>query len=258
MVPLGGGSSSSSSSDDEDGVAMSLFDFEPSSGDEVSAKEYGVRTFWDELFKQSPHYNSLNDIVQADGLTGQLQDAGHNNGGLLYVSALSSHNGAGYRLIGSVNEQPGSEPVYWMPWKKGRTVYAQRNWYENSKCRFFMTTQFSGCQFVITHNQVLHIAADADGAPDDATGSSARAAARTRVIGDAHHRRLSQSMAGSQRKYGYAFDGPKPEDEEAPRKLFKHALVFGMREPNGTWTYKAFTYTLSSHGVWQTLNVPEG
>jgi len=255
MVPLGGGKGSNS--DDEDCPEMNLFDFDPSPKSEAPVKKYGVRTFWDELFKQSEHVNTLGSIVQGDGLIGQLQDPGGNNGGLLYVSAIPMDGGASYRLVGSVIEEPGSEAVYWMPWKKGKTVYAQRNWYENSKCKFFMTSQFSGCQFVITHNQVLHIAADADGAPDDATGSSTRAAARERVIGNARHRSLSQSSASSQRKYGYGYDGPKPEDEYVPRKLFKNALVFGMRETDGSWTYKALIYTLSSYGVWQVLKVPD-
>ncbi|MGP0172717.1 hypothetical protein ACSVIJ_12620 [Pseudomonas sp. NCHU5208] len=162
-------------------------------------------------------------------------------------------------LSGSIEPTPGSVPAYWLPWKKGTTVYAQRHWFEKSKCQFFLTTKLTGCQFVITDNLVLHIASDANGAFDFDSGSGTRAAARTQIIGSAPHRKMSVTdhrvTGETQKHFGYGkydnFEG-RPKDSLRP-----HAFIFGMKQNSGRWIYKALTFSPGSMGVWETLVVPE-
>lgn len=223
--------------------------------------------FWDKLHGQSDGPNALGYIRDDLTLQGELKPPGENNGGLLYVSAF--RKGMSVTLSGSLMPVPGSVPAYWLPWKKGATVYAHRHWFERSKCQYFLTTKLTGCQFVITGSMVLHIASDANGALDFDSGSGTRAYARTQIIGDVPYRKMSVTdyrvTGENQKHFGYGkykdvkelkdvgdFEGV-PKDKNLLRP---HAFIFGMKQKSGRWIYKALTLSPGSKGVWETLVDP--
>jgi hypothetical protein len=121
-----------------------------------------------------------------------------------------------------------------MPWKSGHTVYAERRWFEDSKCDYFLTAQLSGCRFVVTGQHVLHIASDVNNADSGRSGSATRDAAEKVVTGGAWSRRLS--INGSD-LHGYSH----------------LALAFGIRQSDGSWTYKVLKYRAGQAGEWSTL-----
>jgi len=188
-------------------------------------------TFWDEL-KNAQGANQIGNITLPDSsLFGEeLKPPGQNNGGLIYVSAVPFKYGSGYKLIATPDlEHEGAVPVYWVPWKNGTTVYARRSWYENSICEYFMTTRLSGCRFVLTANEVLHIASNAGGALDGFLGSKTRHEVQRSLIGNVRSRRVSIGR-----------------EDDVNYKSF--ALVFGMRIARGRWIYKSLEYTLGQDG----------
>jgi hypothetical protein len=102
-----------------------------------------------------------------------------------------------------------------------------------------MTTQLSGCRFVITESRVMHVASDVLGAgPED---SRIRDKAELPLVDGARTvRRMSFT----------ALEGYRSVKK---RELNGRALVFGMRTPSG-WVYKALWYTTgSTEGTWVTL-----
>ena len=190
--------------------------------------------FWTGLHAQVGD-NTLGNIILGEGLQEELKLPGSNNGGLMYVCAEKLQRGAhGYHLTGTHSPVcDNSVPVYWMPWKSHSTVYAERAWFERSKCAYFMTSQLTGCRFVVTDSQVLHVASNVDFAPSGVTGSPVRDQAEQAVTGGARSRRFSING----REQGYN----------------KCALAFGMRK-DGIWTYKALKYKLGDEGgEWVTL-----
>jgi hypothetical protein len=198
----------------------------------------GERAFWNPLLFAA---NGKNDprmgmISLLDGLQHELRDPGQNNGGLMYIRALPQ-NGAqpGWNLYGSHIRTTGSEAVYFMPWKSGTTVYADRSWYEDSVCDFFLTTKLSGCRFAITQTQVLHVAANAMGAKDNHEGSDMRTWAEEMLTG-IHGRTRRASQSGKSHKEqgaGYGTLG----------------YVFGMRLPDRKWVYKLYSKDTDSWRV---------
>ena len=196
--------------------------------------------FWSDLKNQALGPNTLGDIVLMDefGADKQLQDPGMNNGGLRYACVTKSGTGNGYFIRGSLTPCCGkSVPVYWIPWKTGVTVYAERAWFENSICEYMITSQLSGCRFVVTERHVLHVASNAYGALDGIGGSKRRDEAERLVTGGAESRRLSFS---------------KRHGDLAAYKT--RALAFGIRYETG-WKYKALSNKTNggTAGSWVTL-----
>ena len=137
-----------------------------SGGDSVSTFEVvryrddSGRTFW-ELLKTEMAQDLIGTMSLGPSLLGDLKDPGQNNGGLLWVRAV--RNETGWRLDGTFDRTDGSVAMYFLPWKEGTVTYAQRSWYEDSVCDYFFTTRLTGCRFVLTPTQVLHVASDAGG-----------------------------------------------------------------------------------------------
>jgi hypothetical protein len=52
--------------------------------------------------------------------------------------------------------------IYWLPWEPGRCTSARREDYESS-CSYFFTAELDGCTFVITDEEVMHVAHDYNG-----------------------------------------------------------------------------------------------
>lgn len=260
MPPPRSGSDSDSDSDSNPNVDMSWLDDDLFTANPMSQQEEGFVdiAFWEGLLTQRNGPNTLGCILDDETLKGELKPPGQNNGGLLHISAF--HRGDSFTLSAALAPGPGSVPVYWLPWKKGTTVYAQRDWYEHSVCQYFFTTKLTGCQFVITEKLVLHIASDANGAFDFDSGSGTRKAVREGIIGSAPFRKMSvtdfrvTSEKGKHFGYGRDPEGSAARDKDLLRT---HALIFGMREKNGRWTYKSLTYSPGSRGVWEELVVPD-
>ncbi|MBB5190663.1 hypothetical protein HNQ50_001385 [Silvimonas terrae] len=211
------------------------------------SEKLGVSTFWEQLHAQQAgkvksvqgvsleglllkSYDELKSLktdfrTGNDGSDGRpARPARHLSPGVIYVRAIPFWGGSGHALIGSLEPGPGhSERVYFVPWKKYETVHADRNWFENSNCNYFMTTPLSGCRFVLTHNQVLHVAADASYSPEPPYGTGDRTKAEHAVTGGAPSRRLSQTSSSGGFRYK------------------KTSVVFGMRTPTG-WVYKAYRH----------------
>jgi hypothetical protein len=185
--------------------------------------------------------NTLGNIVLASpDFSEQLKEPGKNNGGLRYCKATPfAYGEKGYKITSSTTDDGDNNvALYWMPWKKGMTVYAERSWYENSLCKFFLTAQLSGCRFVLTERHVLHIASDVNGAQDGWSGGAMRTDAENAVTGGAKARRLSCSGWSGDQKYE------------------KVALVFGIKRQGGLWTYKWLNYSLGSEGGdWSIFNL---
>ena len=213
-------------SDSEIDMSGGLFDFDMS--DSHPKAKVGDLTFWEKLHTQEGQ-NTLGNIILSTGLTEELKPPGQNNGGLMYICAVPlAGSTKGYQLIGTHTEtHEGSVPVYWMPWKSGETVYAERKWFERSKCAYFLTAQLTGCRFVVTHDYVLHIASNVNFAPAGPLGSSVRDVAELTVTGGQRGRRFSFNGG----ELGYS----------------KNALAFGMRKDD-IWTYKALKYSLGDEG----------
>lgn len=255
MSPLG---SDSESDDDVDWSLLSReFDTE-----EIKPQEnegFVDIAFWGSLHTQRDGPNALGFIQDDQTLKDELKAPRQNNGGLLHISAF--HKGDSFTLSGSLVSLPGTVPVYWLPWKKGTTVYAQRGWYEHSICQYFLTTKLTGCQFVITAKLVLHIASDANGAFDFDSGSGTRKAVREGIIGNAPFRKMSVTdfrvTSDKGKHFGYGRDSIGSAEREKDL-LRTHALIFGMREKDGHWTYKSLTYSPGSRGVWEELRVATG
>ncbi|UZE84766.1 hypothetical protein [Pseudomonas viciae] len=248
-----------SDSESDDDVDWSLLGSAFDTEEEKSQQTEGFVdiAFWEGLRTHRDGPNTLGFIQDDQTLKDELKASGNNNGGLLHISAF--HKGDSFTLSGSPAPLPGSVPVYWLPWKKGTTVYAQRDWYEHSICQYFMTTKLTGCQFVITKKLVLHIASDANGAFDFDSGSGTRKAVREGIIGNAPFRKMSVTDFRVTSDKGKHFGYGRDTEGSAERKkdlLRTHALIFGMREKDGHWTYKSLTYSPGSRGVWEELIVP--
>lgn len=191
------------------------------------------RNFWNDLAIVQGA-NTLGYIVLGAGLEEELKPPGQNNGGLRYCSVKRS--GMQWTLTAATTRQsPTDVSIYWMPWLRGETVYAQRSWYENSVCEYFLTSQLSGCRFVLTKHQVLHIASTAKGAPSGSMGSHLRTQAENEVTGGTRSRRFS--INGGDEGYKH------------------YALAFGIKR-EGIWSYKALRYGSSNMGEWVTLIAP--
>jgi len=212
---------------------LSFLDSLPSS---TSTKSY-TNDFWDAL-QSANGANTMGNIILVGDFTDQLKSAGNNNKGLKYAGATKNLGGEGYTVTCQNESFTGSVPIYWLPWLKNETVYAERAWFEKSKCEYFVTSALSGCRFVLTPQHVIHIAAEVchaggkDGAQNEITK------------GDPRARKMSVSInASNEQGYGNY-------RERTERGL---GLVFGMRR-DGIWTYKALKYTLgSTGGTWETM-----
>jgi hypothetical protein len=192
----------------------------------------GERAFWDDLIVANGE-NTMGHISLLDGLTGELKDPGQNNRGLMHIRAVSHDDG--WNLYGTHTPKTGSQPCYFLPWKAWTTTYADRSWYENSVCKYFVTTRLSGCRFAINDKQVLHVASNANGALDDFPGSKTRDIAEREVTrGNPLTRRASVSGMGG---YGKNDKGGI-------------ALVFGMRLDSGGWCYKLY---VKHTDLWTTI-----
>lgn len=260
----------------------------------TSSPQMGDLAFWSKMRDHPDGGNTLGLIELGTQMEGsdQLKDPGKNNGGLLYVRAIPYLDNAklglltadqilqdslkpagdrnyrfGYTLKGSRDRTPDSVPVYFLPWKQDNIVFALREWYEHSLCDFFITSKLTGCRFVLTHNEVLHIASQINGAKPHE--SHKRSAAEAAFLDPAKPRR----------RYSYTGSNPalrnKSDEEEASdgaavsasssvpvaRGPFgyggRSALVFGAKMADGSWIYKALSYELrDTAGHWEELVVP--
>ena len=195
--------------------------------------------FWNKLRTVAVGPNNLGNIVLLGEFSAdqQLRDPGQNHGGLRYACARKFGTGDGYSITGTVEPQEGAVPVYWIPWKSGVTVYAERAWFENSICEYMITSQLSGCRFVVTERHVLHVASNAYGAQDFGPGSRARDFAEHRVTNRDPSRRLSISGRSSHLP-GYK----------------TYALAFGIKFSD-SWQYKALSNKVKGGGdaTWVSL-----
>jgi hypothetical protein len=213
---------------------------------ESTSKPVYTSAFWEALQRVQPGPNALGNIVlsstmQMDG----LKAPGENNRGLRYVGARSNLGERGYFLESDTKRFDGAVPAYWLPYKKADVVYAERAWYEDSVCQYFLTTPLSGCRFVLTDTLVMHIASDVGGASE--RDSKVRTRVEEGLTGrHIHVRRFS--FTDKERGYhSTTLDG----------RLNGKGLVFGMRTPQGSWIYKALRYTIGSGGGTWSILTPE-
>jgi hypothetical protein len=156
-----------SESDDESldmAISGGLFD-DPV--DDLSAPTSYSEDFWIAL-RAADGDNTMGNIILSVALAWeQLQPPGSNNKGVRYVGATA----LGVELAASTwSHRPrhllGRSRSTGCPTRKVRS-YAERAWFEYSKCEYFMTTQLSGCRFVITESRVMHVASDVLGAQSE-------------------------------------------------------------------------------------------
>lgn len=181
--------------------------------------------FWNSLKTQTG--KSTIGVIQLGGdFEGIPGEASKLAQGPVYCCA--TENAVGFVLTPHGEQGENCVKVYWLPWKDREVAVADRKDFEPD-CQFFMTAKLEGCRFVLTKDQVLHVAANVSGAKSTIQGSRLRTEAERKVTGGANSRRLSISVELKREghyKYGNARGGG-------------YAFVFGVNQGDGIWTYKA-------------------
>jgi hypothetical protein len=146
-------------------------------------------TFWSALKDQTGGKNTVGRIIFGQAFVGKKNGA---------LTCCASAYGGGHQIVPC--ECKLSKMVYYLAYESYKTVVANRADFEggNSKCEFFLTYPLTGCRFVLTKTQVLHIANNVNqGAmsqvePTALHGSSRRTIAENQVLGNkVERRRLS-------------------------------------------------------------------
>jgi hypothetical protein len=213
-------------------------------------------TFWTDL-KAQAGANTLGRLVFSATFADQAA-------GRLPCCAIAATGATGHRIVQC--NCAASKSVYFLPYGRELVTVATRADYEAGagKADFFMTYPLTGCRFVLTKTQVLHIAnnvtsglpAKVDELPVDA--SKRRTAAELKVTGKGNlGRRLSvtglsvesYSAEGDELDYGYGAENA--------------AIVFGMdmsgASTPGVWKYVFLIQEPSSKGTagtWTTFINP--
>jgi hypothetical protein len=164
----------------------------------------------------------------------------------------------------------GAQKVYYLPYKRGAVTSAKRSDYEQGadKCDFFLTYQLTGCRFVLTSAEVLHIArnvnnSEAGGPVETSQQESARRTlAEAPFIRGVAFRRLSVSNHASRTDAsGYSADGDEFDHAYGENNAaFPIGVDMGTQQGGGTtWKYMYLKQPPSSEhsdGVWWTLINP--
>lgn len=130
--------------------------------------------------------------------------------------------------------------LYWLPWKDGEITRASIKELNDSGCKYFMTSTFSGCRFVATETEVSHVAFSQAGfgfdtAARNASEQLSRGGARPffrRTLSITSSGERMASVNDQQSTYGAGHNG---------QMWTGNAVVLGYRVDLG-WNFKALIY----------------
>lgn len=151
--------------------------------------------------------------------------------------------------------------VYFLPWKNGKATKVTIQELNASGCDYFTTSEFSGCRFVATNEEVMHVAWSGVGLyGDGARGTSVmRTMAEREAMGDLGVRQRRRAVSIS--VVGRAGVGPSGGEGVMRSSYGEGGLdqsrmkVFGYKF-QGNWCFTTLKYVgfgNSGTGVWESL-----
>lgn len=142
--------------------------------------------------------------------------------------------------------------VYWLPWQTNEiTSVSWRTLYQ-SGCKFFLTSEFSGCRFVIDSYGVAHVAYWQAIGPVSYNSSQARDAKEI-MLGPTPYRRRRLSITANTSTIGETNTGSLSYGAYGLQD--SRSIVCGYLNPiNNRWYFKVFMYRAGSlGGTWFNL-----
>ncbi|MQA23657.1 hypothetical protein [Rugamonas rivuli] len=148
--------------------------------------------------------------------------------------------------IYSKKEDPGTrvrdqQTVYWLPWSgspgKGQITEATWETIEKTGCNYFLTSEFTGCRFVVDDIGVSHVAYGAGNAVAGATNSAQRDAAEGNSRLQRSGRRKMSVSAGAGTALAYDING--------------YAVVFGYKDASSRWAFRVFRVDALGMVTWR-------
>jgi hypothetical protein len=193
--------------------------------------------FWDRLTTLAGDVSiaQITEVIQMGALNPDTPPPAQ---GLIYCRAapLAGEN-TKFRIENCQPADDGAVKVYWLPWVSGQVTRATMQELDASGADYFVTTKFSGCRFVVTSAEVMHVAADAGVGRLVDVGSANRTAQEDLVRTGQLVRRMSVSAGDQTSQYS------------------AYAFAFGVKR-QGVWSFVGFKRTGAGGGggpqfVWE-------
>lgn len=205
--------------------------------------------------------------------------------GVHFIDGLEAQRADGYEVMMNVYDGPGpwagdyvisdvmypgaleTVHVYFLPWYSGRATKVKISDLNASGCDYFTTSEFTGCRFVVTEQEIMHVAwsggGGAWGEASGAVGTSAlRSQAESNAIGNTGLRQRRRAISISEasragRGIKIAKEGTVSSYGTGPKVngiLPGKMKVFGYKV-NNAWCFKTLKYEDESRdGDWENFD----
>lgn len=197
--------------------------------------------FWDTL----PYFNG--PVGYNISLQGDLLQQNHVNTSRIGPRYIFDYPWGNHVVLSDVLGSPGPcALVYWLPWQHNEiTAVTWRQLYQSGRC-CFLTSEFSGCRFVIDSYGVAHIAYWQAIGPASYSQSAARDYKES-TLGPTPSRRRKLSITGSSASIGEVNSGSLSYGWYGLQE--SRSIVCGYLNPiNNRWQFKAFIYRAGYQG----------
>ncbi|GJI95556.1 hypothetical protein RugamoR57_22740 [Duganella caerulea] len=181
--------------------------------------------------------------VQLMGELGNAQNMKSAHRGAQQLIAITTGNVVN---IYSKKDDPGTyvrdqKTVYWLPWSgspgKGQITEVTWETIEKSGCNYFLTSEFTGCRFVVDDIGVSHVAYGAGNAVAGPTNSAQRDTAEGNTRLQRSGRRKMSVSAGAGAVLAYDIAG--------------YAVVFGYKDASSRWAFRVFRVDGLGTATWR-------
>jgi hypothetical protein len=185
--------------------------------------------FWSDL--KSLHGNTTMNIHLMGELSNPQNMKSAHRGAQEFVAITNGNNVDIY----SKKEATGAgarhqQTVYWLPWSgapgKGQITEATWETINKTGCDYFLTSEFTGCRFVVDDIGVSHVAYGAGNAVAGPTNSGQRDSAEGDSRLARSGRRKMSVSAGPGTTVAYDING--------------YAIVFGYRDASTRWAFRVY------------------
>ncbi len=160
--------------------------------------------------------------------------------------------------------------VFWLPWSNQSITKVMLTDLNSSGCNYFMTSEFSGCRFVITNEYIAHVAHWAKAGGNNMVPLFRRSQVRTEAELSGReragmqkptlYRAISSSNLTNSAASGFGSNDSQTLSYFQGGIDVDRMLIFGYRDTNSIigWSFKYLTFTANqmTKPIWHEVPLP--